>query len=297
MRALASFIMRSRSQAALVVVLAALLPLLNVISGAAVALITLRQGPREGMLVIVLSAGAAGTLFLLLSGSVVPAMGTAGMVWLPLWLLALVLRYSVSLARTLQLALLLAGVALVGYAASVGDLTVWGRTLLEQVLKPILQQTGMLGDGDAIIGQTLDFLAPLTLGLLFANGLLALLFSLLLGRWWQSLLYNPGGFRAEFHDLRLGQPTALSALAVFGLALLTALPLFVNLALLVMVVFALQGIAIAHGVVDKAALARTWLVGLYLLLLFALPEMLMLLCLLAMSDAWFDYRMRIKPRA
>jgi hypothetical protein len=296
MRSLAAIIMRGRLQAALVIALLSPLPLLNILSGAAVSLVTLRQGSQEGMLVILLAAGIGGSLFLLLSGSVIPVIGLLVLIWLPLWMLATLLRYTVSLAKTLELGLLLFMLVMLGYAVYLGDFIAWGRSLLERWLKPFLEQTGIVSD-NAVVEQALAYLAPFTLGLIFANGLLSLLCSLLLGRWWQALLFNPGGFRREFHELRLGRQTALVALVVVGLAFFSGMPLFIDVALLIIVVFALQGIAVVHGAIARARLTWGWLVVLYALLVLALPQLLVLLCLLGISDAWLDFRARIKPPA
>lgn len=44
------------------------------------------------------------------------------------------------------------------------------------------------------------------------------LLCLMLGRYWQSVLYNPGGFGLEFRALRLSPPLAFGLLAVMFLA-------------------------------------------------------------------------------
>ncbi|MEZ5581550.1 MAG: hypothetical protein R3F37_01045 [Candidatus Competibacteraceae bacterium] len=62
MRSLASFVMRGRSQAAMILVVAGVLPLLNLFSGAALALVTLRRGALEGLLTLLLSAAIAAVL-------------------------------------------------------------------------------------------------------------------------------------------------------------------------------------------------------------------------------------------
>src|SRR5690625_6353500 len=57
--------------------------------------------------------------------------------------------------------------------------------------------------------------APPSPSLVLVTGLLANVTSftgvlgLMLGRWWQALLYNPGGFKQEFNGLRLNTPQAL----------------------------------------------------------------------------------------
>jgi hypothetical protein len=297
MRILASMTLRGPWQAALVIALTSPLPLLSLLGGGAMALVTLRQGAKAAVLVMLLAGCISGGLFWLLFGSMAPVLGLVVLVWLPLWLLAMVLRYSVSLATTLQVGLLLAVGAMLGYAIYLGDPTAWGRSLLERLLAPFLAEVEVLSGGEMVIENTLSYLAPFTLGLLFANGLASLLLSLLLGRWWQGLLFYPGGFQREFQELRLGRRAALAALLMLGLASVWQLPLSINVALLVIVVYALQGLAVVHGVVSKAGLAKSWLVAMYLLMLLALPQLLMLLAVLGVSDAWLDYRGRIRPPA
>jgi hypothetical protein len=293
MRGLAAFILRGRPQAVLVIVLAAVLPLLNLFSGAALALVTLRKGAQEGMLSLLIATCLTIILVAALFNSTLPAVGLLGTFWLPLWLLSGVLRHTVSLAVTLQLALLLATLVLVGYAVVIGDVTGWGRALLAQLLEPVLQPLQLPGPQQTAIEATL---APFILGLFIANGLLSVLLSLMLGRWWQALRFNPGGFGAEFRELRLGRYPALLAVLVFAGTLLWQWPLLVNLALLLLVIYALQGIALAHALVNRRRLAPGWLVGFYLLLLL-LPQSFFLVCLLGVIDAWVDFRIRVKSPA
>jgi len=303
MNALATFTLRGPWQAALVVWTATLLPFLSVFSGAALALVTLRQGPRPGLLVIALAGTALGVITFLLYGTVSGAVAVITLYWLPSWLLANVLRYTVSLAKTLQASLVLTAVLFCGCAAYLGDIAAWGQNLLTTVLEPALIQAGAAsGPADsaqmrAAMAALEKLLAPLLLGLIFASGLLSVILSLLLGRWQQALLFNPGGFRKEFHELRLGRRSALVALAIGGLALLTQSALLDNIALLVAVIYAVQGIALVHGLVGKAGLAVGWLVGFYLLLLLAQPHMTALLYLASLIDAWADFRSRVRPRA
>lgn len=296
MRAIASFIMRGSVQAACAIVVGAMLPLLSVVSGAPLALVTLRQGAKAGFVVAVMATVLAGLLFWLLFGALSPLLGLLGLL-LPLWLLALVLRHTLSLATTLKVSLLMATLLLLGCAIYIGDLAVWGRALLEEAINPFFEQT-QGGSEQAEMAQVLDYLdslAPITLGLLVASSLLTVLLSLLVGRWWQALLFNPGGFRKEFHELRLGQSMALMASLVLAAVWLLKLPVLTNLVLLVILIYALQGIALLHGVVSKARLNRFWLVGFYALMLVMPLYVLLLLCLLGFIDAWLDFRARLKP--
>ena len=109
MGGLAAYVMRGRMQAILVTAVAAvsalMLPPLSYLSGGAVALVTLRRGGREGVAVILGAALAAIAVVLPLTGSVAPGVAYIGALWLPVWLLSITLRRTVSL----PLALLMAG--------------------------------------------------------------------------------------------------------------------------------------------------------------------------------------------
>ena len=132
-----------------------------------------------------------------------------------------------------------------------------------------------------------------------AAALSSVLASLLLARWWQALLYNPGGFREEFHALRMGRRSSLVALVLFGAGLfgggmLEALA--TNLALVAVMLFLFQGLATAHGLAGKLKLATGWLVALYAVLILAPPQMVVVLSALGFADAWVDFRGRVGNR-
>lgn len=299
MRALASFVIADRWRAALVVagmaVLSLWFPPLLVFSGAALALITLRRGVQEGALVLAIAALGGALLSLLLFGSFGPMQWILALFWIPLGLLAWVLRVTVSLARALQAAAALAVVAVLGVYLVVGDPAAWWLNWLnqfEQALDQTVQPADSMAEGSLL--QVLETWAPIIPGILVGGFLVSVLGALLLGRWWQALLFNPGGFRQEFHELRLGRPMALVTVAVFGVVLITGMPFAANLALVLGMIYLLQGIAVAHGVIAKAGLSTFWLVGFYVLLLVILSQLVMIIGVL---DAWVDFRARIKPRS
>lgn len=300
MRLLASYVMRGRSQAVMMTtflgVLSLLMAPISILSSAVVALVTLRQGTRDGLLVVVLSAVACALVALLSLGNVAPALGFFALLWLPAWLLGALLRTSRSLAQALQGALLL-GVALivVYYAQSADPVAEW-RTLLE----PFSQ---MLADSQLIPDQQREELveevALWMTGILAAVYQLQLTASLLLARWWQAMLYNPGGFRQEFHSLRLSRVLAYIGLPILLSAFLTA-PDGVGLildyaAMLLMSAFFVQGLALVHGLVGKAGGNPGWLVAMYISLL-VMPHIFVLLFVAGYGDAWFDFRARFRAK-
>ncbi|MES2821354.1 MAG: hypothetical protein V4812_20460 [Pseudomonadota bacterium] len=287
MRALAEFIMRGRTQATLVVVGAAILPLLFWLSAAATSLVLLRRGIRD----------AAGILIWALLPALVWAyLGDPRLLFVSLGSLglALVLRSGQPWSRVLLcsvgLGLVYAGVfsAVDGlrepleavsreaqklwpqmFGADYGQLPVEQREMLEASLSP-----------SALIGFTAATLQ------------LVSLLCLMLGRYWQAQLYNPGGFGREFRALRLSRGVALGLLigALLGSSLGpqgAMLKLFCGIPLL------FAGLAALHGLVALKPSLRFWLVGTYLLLLVLYP----LLVVLAVVDSLMDVRGRVARNA
>src|SRR3569623_513821 len=96
MRALAQYIMRGRMQAMLVAlamaIMSMILPPMNYLSSAVIGLVTLRRGWQEGLIII---AGACAEMarFSLATPRIPLCAGLfAAVVWLPVWLLAFLLR-------------------------------------------------------------------------------------------------------------------------------------------------------------------------------------------------------------
>jgi len=122
----------------------------------------------------------------------------------------------------------------------------------------------------------------------------------LLARSWQAQLYNPGGFRVEFHALRVSRTLGLVALPVLGPTLLMgaeAPALARDLGLLLAPMFFLQGLAVAHAVVARTSMQNGWLVALYVLLFFAMPYAEILVVVIGLADVFADFRGRTKPAA
>jgi len=301
MRGLANFVMRGTPQAAAVAagfgVLAFLLPPVVLLSGAAIALITLRRGPQHALKLLLLATVGCGMLAWLLVGAPTPGLILSLLYWAPLLLLAVILRNTISLALTLQVMVLLGFGLLLMLYLLLGNPEIWWTEMTRDMLRQ-MNEAGMFPDPEvapalAEFFRTWAVLAP---GQLIFSALLAIVLGLLLGRWWQALLYNPGGFQQEFHNLRLGQPAAITMVALLLLSLLIgqAQPWILNLTLIAGLIYVLQGLAIVHGAVGRAGLSTAWLVTFYVALLFILPLWQFLL-LFAVADTWIDVRARIKP--
>ena len=296
MRLLASFVMQGRSQAVMAIGVIALLsllfPPLSVVSSAAVALVTLRRGLLDGLVVMLLAAAACALLALLVQIDVFSVVGFTLLLWLPVWVLALLLRSHGSLALTITVALLFGLLVIVVYYAQFNDPIVEWRRLLEPVLQSFNQAQTIEPEQQKIL---LDVLSHWMTGLMAAGFFLQLMVSLLLARWWQSLLYNPGGFRSEFHQLRLPRTLALLTVGVIAMLLLDTgigSPMLDYLAMLLITAYLLQGLALAHGLRTQLGANSGWLVAMYILLFIAVPHMVITLATAGIADAWLDLRSR-----
>ncbi len=112
---------------------------------------------------------------------------------------------------------------------------------------------------------------------------------LALARSWQSGLYNPGGFRDEFHAFRLSLREILVLAACGILGVLLNVPAVL---LLVWIPLLVAGIALVHGYIGLKGMSGLWLIGIYFLLLTTWPTILILL-LLALTDVFADFRARL----
>ncbi len=298
MRFLADFSMRGRMQAVAVaatsLMLSLLLPPLSLLAAAVVALVTLRQGWREGLDTLLASTLAAGLLGAIVLGDFGSPAGYGLMLWLPAWAVALVLRHTRDLGWTFELVVVLGliAVALV-YWISPEVAGFWhGR--IEQAFGSWRGQVGLdLAQWQAYPAAVARHMT----GIVAAGMVSGLALSLLLARWWQALLYNPGGFRAEFLALRLHKPMAYLALGLVGVAMVLegqAREAVVNLLLVLAVLYVVAGTAILHAILAGRG-QKALLFGLYGLMLFV-PHVLLPVALVGLSDAWFDWRGRFAPQ-
>ena len=303
MKALAGFIVSGRWQALLVAtasgIMAFMLPpfssILNYLGAAAVALVTLHLGVAQGLQTLLL-ASALTLLFYQLAGlqsAVLLVLVLLSLLWLPCWLSSVVLRRTVNLGHALKAAAVLGMCLLMLVYAGYGDPTPWWLERLQQ-LEAAMKNAGIATQ--AVSGsQLLKQLAALMTGMVLASLVLGIIASLLLARWWQSLLVHPGGFREEFFELRLGQWSGLLTLAVMLLGQFTrgtGSELMAQLAMIMLVPYLFAGLAVIHSLVNRMGRGRSWLVVMYVLLAF-LPQAMLLLAGGGLLDTWLDFRRRL----
>ncbi len=294
MKGIARFAMSGLSQAVLVAMgfmLASLLfPPLGILSGAVIALVALRQGWYPATIVVAILtavlaalAGAAGqpTSLGLLSGIIQ---------WLPVMLLALILRNTGSWTITMQWLLLAALLAVLVIHLAVPDLQGYWSGVLEKYVRAMLEQAGM---PNLEIDRVLPQLAGVMTGVLMVSLVVSTVLMLMLGRAMQASLYNPGGFASEFAELRLGLWPAVLALVLILLTVLLKQAALSEALVIVLGLFFFQGLAVMHGLSRKMQWPAGILVILYVTLIVFFTPVAALLAGIGLVDAFADARHRV----
>jgi hypothetical protein len=288
MRALAEFIMRGRMQATLVVAGCAALPLLYWLGAAAGCLVLLRRGLKDALGVLALGLLPALIWWLYSDDprALLVLLGSAS--------LALVLRASESWNRVLLVSIAM------GVVFSVVLGMVFGPQIemLAQALIKVMPS--LLGDvyQQMSVDEQARFaslITPILTGLIAALLQIVSVLSLIVGRYWQALLYNPGGFGREFRAVRIPLGPAMLLLA----GMVVSPNLGVQMSMLVplcSVPLVFAGLALIHGLVAQKRLAKFWLVGLYVTLLLFMQLIYPLLVVLAIVDSLIDFRGRLASK-
>jgi hypothetical protein len=135
---------------------------------------------------------------------------------------------------------------------------------------------------------------PQIAGLLGLSNAFTVTLCVILARWWQGILYNPGGFGDEFKGLRLAPQLAV-VLLLAGLVLSTLGSDYRLWAVIFAVPFMFAGFALVHGLVAQKNMKGGWLTAFYISWLLLDPVKALLIGA-AVVDSWIDIRKRLAER-
>lgn len=287
MRAMANFIMRGRVQATLIVAGCAALPLLFWLSAAAGCLVLLRRGLSDALGVLVWALlpalvwwyyGDPRILMVLIGSLGLATLLRSSESWTRVLL--------VSVAMGLVYALILGAV----FREPIEAMALELQKLLPRILEGLYQQMSV--DERARLGA---LIAPVLNGLIAALLQIVSVLCLIVGRYWQALLYNPGGFGREFRAVKLSRVSMLVLLVCMLLGPNLG-PQMAMLTPLCSVPLVFAGLALMHGLVAEKRLARFWLVGMYVTLVMFMQLIYPLLVALAIVDSLIDFRGRLASK-
>jgi len=289
---LATFVMRGLGPAILTAGLFGALShkilILAPFSAAWVALYLMRKGALPGLHVA--AATAAITLLAGMFLQTRPGLNYPVLLFLlpPVYLGAWLLRVYAEQGIALTAIALCAAVAALGVEIFSGDAVTWWGEWLKMAIRNVPDASY---EGFEVNNS-----------LVFVNGLAAMLLgmagsgALLLGRWLQALLYNPGGFRDEFQTLRI--PTWVAPAWIVVTIILGAIKsnFAYDLGLVGAMLYFFQGMAILHYSAARAENGRYYLIPPYVLL-FIMPQFVIVgFACVGLTDPLINYRKFVKSR-
>ena len=276
----------------LIVLAAALAPIIPVAATALISLETVRRGSLQGSYSAALSI--LGVLLLaLVSGAGVQFAGALGAATLVAGVgVGCLVRWSRSMALAFQAIVLLCFFGVLGSGVLWPDPSVVFDPLIENFVETLSSSGATEEQINVIRGWQ-----PMLLGVLFATLFLQLSGALLLAFYW--LAFTDGGwsFGEQFRSLRLGRVLGWPATLVVGLGMALNVLLVQNLVPLALVCFLFQGLSVLH----TWSKSRQWhpavLGVLYLSMITPLTGVVMLLLSsVGLLDNWINMRALMRPR-
>ena len=271
-----------------------LLPAPQFTSGVVLVLLVLALGKRSAAL----AALFAGLLLLpmaLLVGVPLTSLPTIMVVvWLPMYLSAAFLAASRSLPMTLQVSVLVMVAGVLVFNAVVVDQVAFWQPVLDTAVE-LWRQNGMQEQA-AVIASQPEVFAELAAVMAGWSIWTVYVVGLLWGYWLFSQLKTGNGEFGHFQNLNFGRVIAMTLVLAIGLGLLFGANWLTNIALLLMGVFWLQGLALVHWMQAKGLLPIFALIAVYVLLPVLHVVLIMALAFVGYTDAWFDYRRRFAKK-
>jgi hypothetical protein len=281
LKALAEFILRGRLQALTVALLGSFFPF---IGPSAVALVSLVKGVIDGFwvfmwvslpLLLLHFQSTDNPLLIAVSIASMGVMVFAGQVH----------KMLASWQWTIVVTLAVASVVALGF----------GLLMAHSVDNLISQITTALAEFGAVTDNNVQQLVITKSSLLGAIAMMlsvGCIISLMIARWWQALVFNPGGFQDEFHQFAIETRAAafLVGVILLGFVLPREYQLWITLPAIPLL---LAGLALIHHTVKLLQLGGHWLVIMYLGLLLLGAPLAVFLMGLAIGDSFLDLRKKL----
>ena len=263
-----------------------LLPAPQLTSGVIMVLLVLAQGSRLAVIEAMAAAALLVVVSLLFGVSIASIVTLMAGTWVPVLLLALLLKRTRSLALTMQVTVIAAVVAMVGFYLVVTDPVAFWQPYLT-AMADFARQNSLELNTELLNAEVMTVSATLAFWMLYVTGLL-------LGYGLFNRLPGQAGRYGWFRDLSFGRVIA-SVMAIASLlALVVDVAWTQNIAFVLFVVFWLQGLAIVHWMHAQQMLPVGAVAAIYVLLPFLQVLLITGLGILGYMDAWFEFRRRMK---
>lgn len=275
---------------AMTLLLVPVLPLFLLVSGMFMVHIVLTHGMRLA-LIEGLGAGAALALIALILN--VPAsqvVANAVIAWIPVLMLAGLVRRLRSLTLTIQVSVIVSIGVVVAFFVVLGDPTeYWNDVISESAA--LFREVGALEYANWLVESRSVIVPQMTMLFVFV-GWSMYTFVLLLGyRLYQGLPGKESAY-GRYCDLNFGRVLAGVMAVTSVLAVLLGSVWLQNVAFLILVTFWLQGLSILHWLHAEKNLPIFVLIATYVLMVPLIGIIMIAFSVLGYLDAWFNFRAR-----
>lgn len=302
LRRFTNYILQHRLQALVLTFMVTIIPVVGIVGILIAALVTLVKGVVEGA---IFTLAASFPYFIGLYKGQTGLPGSQFMLWgagvavvcnILTWVFAVLLKKGMSWSKLLQVAALL-GVLVISviHLAYPNVADWWGEQLLSSLKQAntILNTTTTPTNMDAQI-ETINVSKSYASGALTGIILLNALIQLMVARWWQAFMFQPGTLRLELHQIRLSPLAGLLFVISIIFAYLGNSVVW-DIMPIIYLLFAGAGLSVIHYAFGMMGpMAWFWLALLYTTVLLSMPMSLFLLALIALIDIWVNLRRRFK---
>ncbi|HSW69225.1 MAG TPA: hypothetical protein VLI69_03565 [Gammaproteobacteria bacterium] len=304
LRRFTDFVLRGRLQAIGAAFVLSLVPLFGASMGVLVAaFVTLRRGALEGTLVLcaviapyllsyAISPKAAQPQLMMVATVTIIAINVLT------GLLAVILRRYSNWNLVIE-ASILAGVVLVCIIHLVfPEVQNWWGAELTAYLKKTAAMIGQFAPDEANAQEALqaNMIASIKryiTGFVIASVIFNALLQLVIARWWQAIIFNPGGLRKELHQIRLSYISASVFIAVLGLAYIDN-PFSLDMMPIMVTAFCAAGLSLIHCLLLSNKAGWFWLILVYLGMIFVFPAGIIFIAMTGLLDSLFNLRKHLR---
>jgi len=286
MQAIVTWLVARPQNAVLGLAVTLLLPAPQLTSGVIMVLLVLGQGTKLAVIEACIAATVLLTVSLLFGVSISSIVTLMVGTWLPVLLLAVLLSGSRSLTLTVQVSVIVAALAIVGFYAVVVDPVAFWQPYITMMAE-LVEKNNLQLNLELLTAEVMTLSAVLAFWMLYTAGLL-------LGYALYRRLPQETRDFGWFRNLNLGRVIAFTMALTSLLAFIVDAAWLQNLAFVLFVVFWIQGLAIVHWMHAERRLPLAALVAVYALLPFLQVLLMTTLAVFGYMDAWFDFRRRLK---
>ena len=286
MHAIARWLVARPHNAVLGLAVTVLMPAPQLFSGAVIALLVLEKGVRRAALEAIIAAAMLAVAYLILGGTLTSVVVLLVGAWIPVILLTMLLMAMRSLTLTMQVSVIGAVAAMLLFQVAVPDQAAFWQPYLD-VMDAVIRENGLQLDTELLTAEIMTVSAVLVFWMFYTA-------ALLLGYWLYRGLPRETVDFGRFRDLNFGRVIALTMAVLSVLALVIGVAWLSNVAIIVFVMFMMQGLALVHWLHGEGILPIFAVVSVYLLIPFLQVLLVFVLAMIGYTDAWIGIRRRLK---